>query len=522
MLSIPIIFREFREGSRRKRTFVLRGVFGGMLLLVTLLFLLMMRLGGESAAGYYLLKTLAWMIFTTLFVLAPALTCSSITDERKAGTLDLLFLTHLNSADVVLGKFASSAMSVLLLFLSSLPFLFLPVLMGGVGWDQTRAVIWSVASLILLTLSFGMFCSAMVRTTARAVLVAYFGLIAYNALLVGLPFFNTILRAFGKADYAVALFDSLRTISPMAGLLTGMPRDAWISMAWSGGIAALLLACSIWRLPRLLHAAQAEGGRRTRRTRASKPVATRPRSRRGLDRSPLLWLDYGRRHSWLKQLAVFAVIISAVAIIGVYLKNDGIFEGGFRYSLHALGWMVAFGAKILILVHVARAFAVEKEDGSLELLLITPFTNRQIVHGKIMTVLARYGLLYGAACAVQYTELARGFGMAMGHQGYAVLNQAATQVSGLAYVILIGLLISVWSRTVTQAIVLTIVVAVMANWVLTLIGSIAIGIMGIFAMASAFRGAGWPMFLLKAVLETGIAAAAYAVLVKNLRWFAMR
>ena len=47
-----------------------------------------------------------------IFIFAPAVTCGCIADEKKQGTLGLLFLTHLNSADIVLGKFVSRALDL--------------------------------------------------------------------------------------------------------------------------------------------------------------------------------------------------------------------------------------------------------------------------------------------------------------------------------------------------------------------------------------------------------------------------
>src|SRR6185295_19358743 len=113
-------------------------VFGLLLAFMTLMFVVSTAFSGASSgSGYYLLQMFAWQIFVLLFVFAPAVTCGCIADEKKQGTLGLLFLTHLNSADIVLGKFFSRAVDLILLFLSATPFLFVPVLMGGVNWDVT-------------------------------------------------------------------------------------------------------------------------------------------------------------------------------------------------------------------------------------------------------------------------------------------------------------------------------------------------------------------------------------------------
>src|SRR5262245_19157074 len=122
MISLPVIFREFRVAARHKRTFVFRSVFGALLAFMALMFTISMGFSGASSgSGYYLLQIFVWQIFVLLFIFAPAVTCGCISDEKKQGTLGLLFLTHLNSADIVLGKFVSRALDLVLLFLSATP-----------------------------------------------------------------------------------------------------------------------------------------------------------------------------------------------------------------------------------------------------------------------------------------------------------------------------------------------------------------------------------------------------------------
>src|ERR1043166_7302744 len=86
--------------------------------------------------GDYLLRTFAWYLYTLILVAAPALTCGCIADEKKDGTLGLLLLTRLNSADIILGKFITRGVDLLLLLISTMPFLFVPFFLGGARWGR--------------------------------------------------------------------------------------------------------------------------------------------------------------------------------------------------------------------------------------------------------------------------------------------------------------------------------------------------------------------------------------------------
>src|SRR5688572_2991046 len=58
----------------------------------------------QTAAGQYLLTTLASLNFAGICVLGLATFCSAITEEKEDGTLALLRMTRLNPLAILLGK----------------------------------------------------------------------------------------------------------------------------------------------------------------------------------------------------------------------------------------------------------------------------------------------------------------------------------------------------------------------------------------------------------------------------------
>src|SRR5256714_13641204 len=104
MTFLPIVDRELRSASRRKSTYRMRLWPALIATLVTFGFLGVAFFGGStSGTGALLLRILSGytavlFVFSSLF-----LTADSISEEKREGTIGLLFLTELHGYDLVLG-----------------------------------------------------------------------------------------------------------------------------------------------------------------------------------------------------------------------------------------------------------------------------------------------------------------------------------------------------------------------------------------------------------------------------------
>jgi ABC-type transport system involved in multi-copper enzyme maturation permease subunit len=367
MISVPILFREYRAAARRKRTFVLRCVFSGFLAVVFLFFGFAQFAGAPNqAAGRQLLKLFSWQLMILMFIFAPALTCGCISDERRQGTLGLLFLTRLTPADIVLGKFAGKTLDLLLLVLSAIPLLFVPVLLGGVDWDQTLSSVLSISALLVLASSLGVFCSTMARNTGTSVAIAYGVLLGWATMPILLPLMKKLPWQQGNGGFWRIFPDHLALASPFYTLSRGILHNCWITSLWCGGAAIILLALSIWRLPALVGT---ENFRqpfwRSMPGRLQKLARPKRGSRNAeqLSRNPILWLHFSRdRNRWLLQAVIAAAICGATGF--------GFTRPRWDQEVSVMLWLGGlaglFFLKILIVLHIARSFAAEKEDGALE------------------------------------------------------------------------------------------------------------------------------------------------------------
>src|SRR4051812_47978362 len=111
MTFLPVVAREMLIGARRKSTY--RGrVLTAFLALVAMGYLLLV--GSVSLAitdqGKSLFNTLSVMSFVFALVAGIAATADCLSEEKREGTLGLLFLTDLRGYDVVTGKMAASSL----------------------------------------------------------------------------------------------------------------------------------------------------------------------------------------------------------------------------------------------------------------------------------------------------------------------------------------------------------------------------------------------------------------------------
>src|SRR5207247_4440714 len=106
MTFLPIVERELRLKARRARTYYTRC---GMVLAFAVvsfgIIALDWNLGkNPTLIGRDLFWALAGLGFACALVAGPVLTADCVSEEKREGTIGLLFLTNLKGHDVVLGK----------------------------------------------------------------------------------------------------------------------------------------------------------------------------------------------------------------------------------------------------------------------------------------------------------------------------------------------------------------------------------------------------------------------------------
>ena len=117
-----------------------------------------------------------WLLFFMLLLvcfIVPGLTAGAISGERERQTLIALQLTLLRPRSIVVGKLLASLAFVVLLILASLPLVSVPFLVGGVsGTEIVRGLVMVLATAVTLA-CMALACSALLRRTQAATVVAY-------------------------------------------------------------------------------------------------------------------------------------------------------------------------------------------------------------------------------------------------------------------------------------------------------------------------------------------------------------
>src|ERR1044071_3968289 len=104
MTFLPIVERELRVAARRKSTYRIRSwtvVLAIVGSFFSLMFFLMVR--GRAAVGHSLFTYLTCYAFGLCVLAGVFLTADCLSEEKREGTIGLLFLTDPHGYDVVLG-----------------------------------------------------------------------------------------------------------------------------------------------------------------------------------------------------------------------------------------------------------------------------------------------------------------------------------------------------------------------------------------------------------------------------------
>src|SRR5947209_6178624 len=102
MTFLPVVQRELRLASRRRNTYWMRIIAAVAALAISTGFLSISALAGSGMRnlGHPLLATLAWLAAGAAACAGLFFTSDSLSQEKREGTLGLLFLTDLRGYDV--------------------------------------------------------------------------------------------------------------------------------------------------------------------------------------------------------------------------------------------------------------------------------------------------------------------------------------------------------------------------------------------------------------------------------------
>src|SRR5258705_3063839 len=137
MTFLPIVDRQLRESSRRPATYRMRSLLA-LTALAIWFFLLVAGSHSGVRKGMMLFIAIGVLALAFCLVAGIFLTADCLSEEKREGTLGLLFLTELKGYDVVFGKLAATSLNPFYGVLALFPVRASPYLVGWV----TVTVFW--------------------------------------------------------------------------------------------------------------------------------------------------------------------------------------------------------------------------------------------------------------------------------------------------------------------------------------------------------------------------------------------
>jgi len=386
---MPVVQKELLEMAALRRTYVVRVVFAS-LLVVFMLYSLSSTLsfftpspGGLLGFGRLLFEQFIAYLFIGICLFLPAMVAGAFPEERARGTLPLLLLTGLHPRRIVAEKFVGRVVPMVTLILASFPMFALAYAFGGITVDRLLTGLYLLVICSLQVGALAILVSSFSRTVGGAVAATYSAalLLGFASAMIALPFWTVFQGHY--FPFAPILY--LATVgSPFAAVLVESVPSLVVA-AFCLLVAARSLAAvgrsrtAAGSLPHTQPGAEP--------SRWSSPFIGRAA---GLpDKDPVAW-----RAFWVHSpagVSPVGVLLAYILLMGALIALSTLF-GQNDYRGRAAEPVQIFihlvwGLTVLVSTQqAARAFVAERVARTLELLMVTPLSGREIVRQKTMDV----------------------------------------------------------------------------------------------------------------------------------------
>jgi ABC-type transport system involved in cytochrome c biogenesis permease component len=384
MTFLPIVARELRVAARRRGTYWVRTGAATAVIVLGMFFFLTMQQQAPREMAMALFGIMTGSAVLSALLSGVRSTADCLSEEKREGTLGLLFLTDLKGYDVVIGKLAANSLNAFYGVVAAVPILAIPLLLGGVTAGEFGRMALVAVNTLFFSLAVGLGVSAMSRSARKAIGMTFLLLLGFTAVL---PACGVLVALYASSRQFHSAF-----LLPSPGYSFGLAFDMnyragaaafWTSMAVINGLAWVFLGLACVVAPRIWQDKPA--GVRTLRWRelwqnwSYGNLAERSAFRRRLlGINAFFWLTARAR---LKPACVWAVL--------------GLIACGWAWgaSKYHRDWMnaatyVATGLGLNLLLkcwfasETGRQLAEDRKHGALELLLSTPLTVKEILRGQ--------------------------------------------------------------------------------------------------------------------------------------------
>ncbi len=397
----PVLTRELTTAPRSPRLYIVRA--GYVAALFGLAFTAWLILS-QQVRGLADLARFGGAIFQLLapLQLAIAVGCSAlwtaaaVAEEKDRRTLDLLLMTNLTNAELVLGRLLSSMWQVWGGIVAAVPLLLACSLLGGISHGQVLRVVAVTLAAACVAGSLGSTIALWRERTFQSLALTALLLVLW---LIGGEVVHS--GTLGASWWGVSVVDWAAAISPLRALRAALLPLSASSAVWPwcrdpvqfflGTATCLVVLLNLWAILRVRiwnptpAAEQRPASAVTRHSRSTSPG--RQKSRAVWD-NPILWREirtwaYGKKIILIR-LAYF--LLFAICTLGLLSRLS---QEPAQYAatmLHTAAQplvpLIVLGF-VLVNALAVTSLTVERDLRALDLLLVTDLTPQEIIFGKL-------------------------------------------------------------------------------------------------------------------------------------------
>ncbi len=371
--------REVLVAPRTRALYAARGVYAGTLLGIVATCWLVVTgtqtiatVGDTARFGGTLMRILGPLQLVLAMFTAVLTSVVAVGVEKDRRTLELLLVSRLDDAQLVLGKLSGSLLRVGLLLAAAVPVFALAAAFGGVTAAQIARMFLVTAAAAAAAASIANAVALWRDTTFQSLAIAAFALVAWLAI--------------GEAVATVWGAAAAAAVSPARGLFAALaPGGGRMLLPFLGLCGGLIAVSSGWAIARARHWNTAD---QLRPSPAADAAAGGRRPTREVWSNPVLWREIRTRAHGRAIIAVRIawLLLFAAAVAGVVAQTRGSRPDRLAVAVAIVPMMLA--SLLAVAALAVTSITSEKDRGTFDLLLVSDLEPREFVWGKLLGVLA--------------------------------------------------------------------------------------------------------------------------------------